>query len=58
MVLFTPLVEAAFGAFEESDTGLALKEGIDKFLEGMPIFMHALDEVAGLHPFIGGMLDL
>jgi hypothetical protein len=58
VAIFTPLVEAAFGALEQSDTGRAIKEGIDKFLEGMPIFMHALDEVAALHPFIGGMLDL
>jgi hypothetical protein len=36
--------------------GKAIKEGIAKLSEGMPIFMNALDELKSLHPFIGGAL--
>ncbi len=52
---FKPLITAAKGAVEQTDLGEAVKEGIDHFFEGMPIFMNALDVVADLHPFIGGM---
>jgi hypothetical protein len=52
-----PLITAAADAVEQSDTGQAVKEKIDKFLDGMPVFMSALDAVADLHPFIGGMLN-
>jgi hypothetical protein len=31
-----------------------MKEGIEKFAEGMPIFMKALDELKGIHPILGG----
>ena len=31
-------------------------DGIDKFSEGMPILMKALDELKAIHPFIGGEL--
>ncbi|KAJ7188394.1 hypothetical protein C8R46DRAFT_19344 [Mycena filopes] len=31
----------------------AIEQGFTKFLDGMPILMNALDEVAKLHPFIG-----
>jgi hypothetical protein len=48
------LITAAKGAIEQTDLGKAVKEGIDHFFEGMPIFMNALDAVADLHPFIGG----
>ncbi|KAI0298350.1 hypothetical protein B0F90DRAFT_1669084 [Multifurca ochricompacta] len=51
--LFTPFITAAVGAAEQSDIGIAVKEGIDHFFEGMPILMNALDVVADLHPFIG-----
>jgi hypothetical protein len=33
-----------------------MKEGIDKFAQGMPIFMSALDELKAIHPFIGSEL--
>ena len=49
-----PLIMAVKGAVEQTDLGKAVKEGIDRFFEGMPIFMGALDAVADLHPFIGG----
>ncbi|KAI9438365.1 hypothetical protein H4582DRAFT_258574 [Lactarius indigo] len=50
---FQPLITAAKGAVEQTNLGKAVKEGIDHFFEGMPIFMNALDAVADLHPFIG-----
>jgi hypothetical protein len=31
-----------------------IQQGVNQFLEGSAIFMKALDEVAKLHPFIGG----
>ncbi|KAJ6593779.1 hypothetical protein B0H19DRAFT_34811 [Mycena capillaripes] len=31
----------------------AIEQGLNTFMEGMPILMNALDEVAKLHPFIG-----
>ncbi|KAJ7115777.1 hypothetical protein C8R44DRAFT_213727 [Mycena epipterygia] len=31
----------------------AIEEGLNTFMEGMPVLMNALDEVAKLHPFIG-----
>lgn len=37
---------------------MVVKEGIDHFFDGMPVFMSALDEVKSLHPFIGGMSTL
>ena len=49
-----PLITAAKDAVEQTDLGKVVKEGIDHFFEGMPIFMSALDAVADLHPFIGG----
>ena len=45
---------AAVGAVEQSAVAKSIKEGIDKFFDGMPVFMNALDAVADLHPFIGG----
>ncbi len=33
-----------------------MKDRIDKFSEGIPQLMSALDELAKLHPFIGGAL--
>ncbi|KAI9464112.1 hypothetical protein BJY52DRAFT_1221492 [Lactarius psammicola] len=51
---FQPLITVAKEAVEQSDLGKVVKEGIDHFFEGMPIFMSALDAVADLHPFIGG----
>ena len=55
---FTPLVEAAAGVIGQSDIGQAVKDGIDHFFDGMPVFMSALDEVKSLHPFIGGTFTL
>ncbi len=51
---FQPLITAAKEAVEQTDLGKAVKEGIDHFFEGMPVFMNALDAVGDLHPFIGG----
>ncbi|KAJ7093941.1 hypothetical protein B0H15DRAFT_147115 [Mycena belliarum] len=31
----------------------AIQKGLNRFMEGMPVLMNALDEVAKLHPFIG-----
>ncbi|KAJ7177952.1 hypothetical protein C8R46DRAFT_667658 [Mycena filopes] len=31
----------------------AIEKGINSFIDGMPVLMNALDEVAKLHPFIG-----
>ena len=53
---FQPLITVAKGVVEQTDLGKVVKEGIDHFFEGMPIFMNALDAVADLHPFIGGTL--
>ncbi|KAH9171872.1 hypothetical protein EDB89DRAFT_2070428 [Lactarius sanguifluus] len=50
---FQPLITAAKEAVGQTDLGKVVKEGIDHFFEGMPIFMNALDAVADLHPFIG-----
>ncbi|KAJ6610413.1 hypothetical protein B0H10DRAFT_2060654 [Mycena sp. CBHHK59/15] len=33
----------------------AIEHGLNTFMEGIPVLMNALDEVAKLHPFIGGM---
>jgi hypothetical protein len=33
-----------------------MKEGINKFSEGIPLLMSALDELKTLHPFLGGEL--
>lgn len=33
----------------------AIEKGVNGFLETMPIFMKALDEVSKVHPFISGM---
>jgi len=52
--LFQPLITAAVGAVEQTTVAKSIKEGIDKFFDGMPVFMNALDAVADLHPFIGG----
>jgi hypothetical protein len=38
-------------------SGKAIKEGIDRFSEVMPVLMNALDELRTLHPFIGGELS-
>lgn len=32
----------------------AIEQGINRFIEGSQVLMNALDEVAKLHPFIGG----
>jgi hypothetical protein len=40
----------AAGAVEKTSIGKSVKEGIDHFFEGMPVFMNALDAVADLHP--------
>lgn len=55
---FTPLIPAAANAVRHTDIGKAVAEGIEHFSDGMPILMHALDEVKALHPFIGGMCAL
>ena len=52
------MLSAAANAVGKSDIGKAVKEGIDHFFDGMPVFMKALDEVKSLHPFIGGTSTL
>ena len=53
---FIPIIKATVAGAEQTDMAKAIKEGIDKFSESMPIFMKALDELKSLHPFIGGEL--
>jgi hypothetical protein len=53
---FMPLITATVAAAEQSDFAKAIKQRIDKFSEGMPVLMKALDELKALHPFIGGEL--
>jgi hypothetical protein len=55
---FTPFITTTASAVGRTDIGKAVKEGIDHFFDGMPILMHALDEVKALHPFIGGTSTL
>ena len=31
-----------------------IHEGVDKFMEAVPVLMRGLDEVAKIHPFISG----
>ena len=54
----TPIIQASVAAAEQTDIGKAIKEGIDRFSEGMPVLMNALDELRTLHPFIGGVFIL
>lgn len=30
----------------------AIEQGLNTFMEGMPVLMNALDEVAKLHPYV------
>jgi hypothetical protein len=53
---FIPVITATVVTAAQSDVGKAIKHGIDKFSEGMPILMKALDELKAVHPFIGGEL--
>ncbi|KAH9171881.1 hypothetical protein EDB89DRAFT_1851867 [Lactarius sanguifluus] len=50
---FTPLITAAASAVGQTEISKVVKEGIDRFFDGMPVLMNALDEVKALHPFIG-----
>jgi hypothetical protein len=37
----------------------AIEQGLNSFMEGMPVLMNALDEVAKLHPYVlSNVLDL
>jgi hypothetical protein len=47
-------MKATVAAVEQTDVVKAIKDGIDKFAEGMPVLMNALDELKTIHPFIGG----
>jgi hypothetical protein len=51
-----PIIKATVAAAAQSDIGKAVKEGINKFSEGIPVLMSALDELKAVHPFIGGEL--
>ncbi|KAI0042039.1 hypothetical protein FA95DRAFT_1500564 [Auriscalpium vulgare] len=48
----TPLVRAAATVIEGSALVQDIENGINRFFEGMPVFMNALDSVAQVHPFI------
>jgi hypothetical protein len=48
----------AANAVGQTDIGKTIKEGIDNFFDGMPVLMKALDKLAAVHPFIGGMSTL
>lgn len=52
---FTPVIKAALAVAEQTDFGKAMRDKIDKFSEGIPVLMSALDELKTLHPFIGGV---
>jgi hypothetical protein len=52
-----PIITATVSAVAQSNIGNKIKAGIDKFSEGMPVFMNALDELKAIHPFIGGELS-
>jgi len=49
-----PVITATVAAAAQSDIAKAIKERIDKFSEGIPVLMNALDELKAIHPFIGG----
>jgi hypothetical protein len=49
-----PIVNATVTASMQSDVGKAIQDGINKFSEGVPVLMNALDQLKSLHPFIGG----
>jgi len=51
---FLPIISATVTAAQQTDIAKAIKDGIDKLSEGMPVLMGALDELKTLHPFIGG----
>ncbi|KAH9995914.1 hypothetical protein BJV74DRAFT_883811 [Russula compacta] len=53
---FIPIMKATVAAVEQTDIGKAMKDGIDKFAEGIPVFIKALDELKALHPFIGAVV--
>jgi hypothetical protein len=53
-----PVMKATVAFAEQSDFGKAMKEGINNFSEGMPVLMKALNELKGVHPFLGGELIL
>jgi hypothetical protein len=43
---------------QSGPVGDAIQNGINTFLDGMPVLMKALDEISKLHPFVGGMFSL
>jgi len=51
-------MKATVAAVEQTDVAKAIKDGINKFSEGMPVLMNALDELKAIHPFIGGEFGL
>ncbi|KAI0041300.1 hypothetical protein FA95DRAFT_1501703 [Auriscalpium vulgare] len=53
MSTVTPVVSAAITAIEETHISEVVQDGINMFIDGMPVLMNALDVVADLHPFIG-----
>jgi len=53
---FIPVFKATAAAAEKTGIAKAINYDIDKFAEGIPILMNALDGLKTLHPFIGGAL--
>jgi hypothetical protein len=51
-----PISKASVAAAEKTDIAKDVKDDIDRFTEGIPILMNALDELTALHPYIGGAL--
>lgn len=52
------MVVAGVTAVLEVTGGLeGIEHGLNAFMEGIPVLMNALDEVAKLHPFVGGRFD-
>jgi len=51
-----PLIGATVATAEQSDIDKAMKDGTDKFSEGTPKLINALDELKASYPFIGGEL--
>ena len=51
-----PVIAATVSVVSQSDIGKKITDRIDKFSEGMPVFLKALDELKAVHPFIDGEL--
>jgi hypothetical protein len=51
---FMPILKDTIAAAEQTVLGKTIQDKIDKFSEGVPVFMDALDQLGKIHPFIQG----